>query len=83
MYGPPKQYKAGIPVRPILSRINSAKFVSELKPVEEALNTRCIRLSSCTFLGSHTASFDLSSLFTNIPVEDTVDIIINKVNVEP
>ncbi|XP_046860954.1 uncharacterized protein LOC124454192 [Xenia sp. Carnegie-2017] len=89
LYGLPKIHKCNIPLRPILSSINHysyklAKFfIPLLKPftisnliikdsfsfVEEILN--CDINSSNVVL----ASFDVLSLFTNIPVDETIHII--------
>ena len=93
MYGVPKIHKADIPLRPILSMINSpqhelAKWLTEiLQPVVNKYSTftvkdtfdfcgklqefsdRCENISE-TFL----CSFDIRSLFTNVPLKETVQI---------
>ena len=93
MYGLPKIHKIGNPLRPIISSIgtfnyNLAKFlVPVLKPltVNEYSVGNCSRfvheLSSLNF-GSNVvmASFDVTSLFTNIPLNETTDIILNNLS---
>ena len=90
MYGLPKIHKQGAPLRPILSMVGSAqhelaKWLSEvLKPVLDEYSPHCIRDSftfarliqeltfdpSTCFMGS----FDITSLFTNVPLEETIGI---------
>lgn len=94
MYGVPKIHKPGVPLRPILSMINSphhetAKWLAEvLRPVvqlysEHTLNDTfhfCQELESFISDGEHSVkntfmcSFDIASLFTNIPLAETIDI---------
>ena len=93
LYGLPKIHKFSIPLRPILSSINHysykiAKFfIPFLTPistsslvikdsfsfVQELLNSD-INSDSVVM-----ASFDVTSLFTNIPVDETIEIISNQV----
>ena len=87
LYGLPKIHKAGNPLRPILSAIgtynynlakflvpiiepltqneytvtNSYEFVSDLKNINLQQFTMC--------------SFDVESLFTNIPLDETIEVI--------
>ena len=90
MYGLPKTHKENVPLRPILSVIGSsqhevAKWLSEiLEPVLKRYSAHCVKDSftfasfiqnlklglSKTFL----CSFDISSLFTNIPLDETIGI---------
>ena len=90
MYGLPKVHKANVPIRPIISAIGSfnhklAKYlVAILKPL--SFNTYTIldtfsfvdELRSLSFDVDHNslymASFDVTSLFTNIPLEETISI---------
>ncbi len=86
MYGLPKVHKEGIPIRPIVSMVGSAygplsKWLAEvLKPIEEAFTTHCVtdsfqfveRLSSFNLSNTVMASFDVRSLFTNVPVTETI-----------
>ena len=91
LYGLPKIHKLNCPIRPILSAIgtvnyNIAKFlVPILSPltsneytvknsIEFAKELRTINLSENAFL----ASFDVKSLFTQIPLNETVDICVKE-----
>ena len=90
MYGTPKVHKAGCPVRPILSSINTptyklAKFlVKYLQPV--SVNKFTCKdtfhfvkeINSIHFKNSYMVSFDVVSLFTNIPLDETIDICMNR-----
>ena len=91
LYGLPKIHENNVPLRPILSCINNysykvAKFfIPLLNPlsvgsymvrdsfsfVQELLN---LNFNSSSVV---MASFDVTSLFTNIPLDQTIDIISN------
>ena len=89
MYGVPKVHKPNAPLRPILSMVNSpqhatAKWLSTLlKLVSERFSAFTIK-DNFTFAdavkkvslpkGAHMSSFDIKSLFTNVPLGETVDI---------
>ena len=90
MYGLPKIHKPNVPLRPILSMIGSAqhelaKWLSEvLDPVLQKYSKHCIK-DSFTFAEfmqnlnikdetSFMCSFDISSLFTNVPLNETIKI---------
>ena len=90
MYGLPKTHKESTPCRPILSMIGSAqhelaKFLScLLQPVLKLYSTNCI-CDSFSFAKliqeltincnqSFLCSFDVCSLFTNVPLDETIDI---------
>ena len=90
MYGLPKTHKENIPCRPILSMVGSAqhelaKFLSALlQPVLEFYSTNCIS-DSFSFAKmiqelkidcnkSFLCSFDIRSLFTNVPLNETINI---------
>ena len=90
MYRLPKTHKASIPLRPILSMIGSSQHESAkwlctiLQPVLDRYSTRCIK-DSFTFAKTiqdlttdsdqtFPCSFDISSLFTNIPLRETIQI---------
>ena len=90
MYGLPKTYKPDVPLRPILSMIRSsqhqlAKYLSALlQPVPEIYSNNCIQ-DSLLFAEeirqlklkpdeSFLCSFDMSSLFTNVPLAETIQI---------
>ena len=89
LYGLPKTHKVGTPLRPILSTIgtfnyNLAKF---FVPIIEPLTTNDYTLkNSYDFIkevknidvsNKVMVSFDVQSLFTNIPLNETIDIIMN------
>ena len=93
LYGLPKIHKSTIPLRPILSSVNHYSykiarfFIPLLNPisvsslmikdsfsfVQELLNSD-IDSSKVVM-----ASFDVTSLFTNIPLYETIDIISNRI----
>ena len=90
MYGLPKTHKEGTPLRPILSMVGSshhelAKWLASiLQPVLEQFSTNCIK-DSFTFAQTmqdlrlegkdvYLCSFDISSLFTNVPLKETIGI---------
>ena len=89
MYGLPKVHKEGCPLRPILSAIGThnyklAKFlVPIINPITE--NEYSVKdsfsfvkeISELSVNDCVMASFDVKSLFTNIPLDETVDICIN------
>ena len=90
MYGLPKLHKSRQPLRPILSmtgapQYNVSKWLCRLlDPVVKVYSTRCIKdsfafvdlLKSSVPLtaAGYMCSFDVVSLFTNVPVEETIDI---------
>ena len=92
MYGLPKIHKNGVPVRPIISAIgtynyNLAKYLDEiLKPlisdksfiIKDTFDfvNRISKLISKE--GEVMVSFDIVSLFTNIPTLETIEIILNR-----
>ena len=90
MYGLPKTHKEDTPFRPILSMIGSsqhelAKWLAEiLAPVLKSYSSHCIK-DSFTFANfiqncnleptkAFLCSFDISSLFTNVPLDETIGI---------
>ena len=95
MYGVPKLHKEGVPLRPILSMINSpqhelAKWLTEvLRPVLSKYSQHTVRdtFEFCdmlekfnekhrgqSFQNLFMCSFDIKSLFTNVPLRETIDI---------
>ena len=89
LYGLPKTHKTGTPVRPILAALGTynydlAKF---LVPILDPLTRNEFTVkNSFEFVSEITninlnqfvmASFDVESLFTNIPLDETIDIICN------
>ena len=96
LYGLPKIHKQGIPVRPILDMFNSpyhatAKWLAKLLiPVRKRL---CIyslkdsfdfiqRIENLNTSGKVMLSFDVASLFTNIPLIETVTFLCNYIENE-
>ena len=91
LYGLPKLHKEGHPCRPILASNGSytydcAVWLNEiLTPLRE--HPSCIkdtfdfvsRLSKFNFSSSHMVSFDVISLFTNIPLDLVIDIVLQKI----
>ena len=89
LYGLPKVHKVGVPLRPIISQIGSytyqlAKF---LVPILSPLTTNSYTITdSFAFVNElmsmketpFMASFDVVSLFTNIPLIETVEICLDK-----
>ena len=89
MYGLPKIHKPGVPLRPILSMTGSPQYeVSKwlckvLQPVCKRYNTHCVK-DSFEFINllrndklpsdGHMCSFNIVSLFTNVPLEETIQI---------
>ena len=90
MYGLPKTHNVGTPLSPILSMVGSshhelAKWLASiLQPVLEQFSTNCIKYSF-TFAqtmqdlrlegkGIYLCSFDISSLYTNVPLKETMGI---------
>ena len=92
LYGLPKVQKVNLPLRPILSALgthsyNLAKYlVSYLREISVGQYTITDTFSYVEELRNldldtskvFMASFDISSLFTNIPIDETIDIIINR-----
>ncbi|NJL51450.1 MAG: hypothetical protein HC930_03140 [Hydrococcus sp. SU_1_0] len=90
MYGLPKVHKMNTPLRPILSTLGTANYslskflVSLLTPISN--NSFSIKDSFdfvkeiCSIPNNQyfMASFDIVSLFTNIPVDETIDIVLTK-----
>ena len=89
MYGLPKIPKTGEPLRPILSMCGSAQYDTSkwlceiLKPVVDHFSTRCVK-DSFTFSDKvktsnlpsdgFMCSFDVVSLFTNVPLNEVINI---------
>ena len=89
LYGLPKVHKPGCPLRPILSMSGSPQYAASqwlchvLAPVLQLYSRHCVK-DSFSFVetlreqpipnNAHMCSFDVVSLFTNVPLEETVDI---------
>jgi hypothetical protein len=89
IYGLPKLHKPGIPLRPIVSAVGAychklAKYLASiLKPLTStkftvkdsfAFTHDVLSLDTIPFM----CSFDVVSLFTNIPVNQTIEICLDK-----
>ena len=94
MYGLPKIHKEGTPIRPILASYDTpnyklAKFlVPLLAPLTQ--NNYSIRNSEHfkerilpQFSDLYMISLDVESLFTNVPVDETIQIILDKLFTDP
>ena len=94
LYGLPKTHKPGVPLRPILSMTSSPQYAisqwlsNMLKPVVKYYGKYCVkdsftfsdlvktsRLSPSGFM----CSFDVVSLFTNVPLEEVIEICANSI----
>ena len=89
LYGLPKVHKRNVPLRPILAAYNAPNFAiaKYLVPLLNEIATNNHTLSKSSFFTqeilnqnpqSFMVSFDVESLFTNVPLSETIDIIINK-----
>ena len=91
LYGLPKIHKPNCPTRPILSAIGTFNYMLAkfLVPLLDPLVTNEFTLAnSSAFVkeilkhkmesGYHLASFDVKSLFTNIPLVETVNICVEQ-----
>ena len=89
LYGSPKVHKNNVPLRPILAAYNAPNFnlAKFLVPILKGLTSNPFTLlNSSMFIpqilsqntNSLMVSFDVSSLFTNVPLQETIDIILNK-----
>ena len=87
LYGLPKVHKQGVPLRPILDMTNSpyhglAKWlVALLSPIRREIATHSLKdtfhfVNSISNVGMHNTkilSLDISSLFTNVPLDETIE----------
>ena len=89
MYGLPKVHKADVPLRPILSMCGSSQYdlsnwlCELLKPVVQFYSGRCVK-DSLAFgeavrtvnlpVNGYMCSFDIVSLFTNVPLNEVIEI---------
>ena len=94
LYGLPKVHKENIPLRPILASYNtpSYKLAKYLAPLLQPFSENQFTLSnSSTFakdivtqdLDLYMVSLDVVSLFTNVPLQATIQIILDKIFIEP
>jgi hypothetical protein len=85
LYGLPKTHKSSIPLRPILSSIDHysykiAKFfIPFLTPISTSPFVQKLLNSDINSDGVVMATFDVTALFTNIPVDETIEIISNHI----
>ena len=89
MYGLPKTHKDGMPLRPILSMTNAPTFklaqwlTNILAPVREAVSQHTLqdsfdfvnKIRTIDFTDKVFCSVDVMSLFTNVPLHQTIDFI--------
>ena len=94
LYGLPKTHKSGYPLRPILSMSGSpthktAAWLAELlRPVKDFFARYSLKDSFefVDIIRDHNVkncsmtSFDVTSLFTSVPVKETIDIILTTVS---
>ena len=79
IYGLPKTHKENTPLRPILSMVGSPHHelgkwsAGLLQPLLERFSSHCIS-DSFRFAKTMQNSFDVSSLFTNVPIDETIKI---------
>jgi len=92
LYGLPKTHKEGYPVRPILSAFNSHNYnlakllVPLLTPL--SVNEYSVK-NSYSFVSDickvtysdryYMCSYDIKSLYTNVPINETIELIINNI----
>ena len=92
LYGLPKVHKLNLPLRPIVSSVNTpqyklAKFIipeiSNLSKNEYVLENSKDLINSVSHLdiqdNHFMCSFDVESLFTNIPLKETINIVVNSI----
>jgi hypothetical protein len=90
LYGLPKIHKPNVPIRPILSALNTVgyKISTFLVPLINPVTTNSFTVKDtfqfvneiCNTENADNyimASFDVESLFTNIPLDETISIITN------
>jgi hypothetical protein len=96
MYGLPKIHKPNVPLRPILSMKNSpqhelAKWLAKtLEPVRESMCRRTIKdsfeiahvLDCMNIRDKFMSSMDVTSLFTNVPLHETIQTVCDHIERE-
>ena len=96
LYGLPKVHKQEVPLRPILSAMNTHnyKLAKFLVPLLQPLCTSDLIVSNvfefANFIRqqhynsiTRLASVDVESLFTNVPVHETINIILDRCFISP
>ena len=91
IYGLPKTHKPNHPLRPILSACNTpnyniakylVKLLTPLTTNQFTIKNSYTFAQNITNISSHNRtmhSFDIESLFTNIPLTETIDICLDKI----
>ena len=95
LYGLPKIHKTNIPLRPILSAINShnfklakclipwvTPFTSNSHTINNFYNFKEWLLKIENVHQHFMASFDITSLYTNIPTSDAINILLDRIFAE-
>ena len=87
LYGLPKIHKPGCPFRPIVSSVNTYNYnlASDLVRILQLISTNQFTIKDSfsfadwakTFIHNNEimCSFDVSSLFTNVPLDETIQIV--------
>jgi hypothetical protein len=89
LYGLPKLHKPGIPLRPILSMVNTPQhklakwLVDKIEPIRQHLSIFTLKdsfqliqeIKDMNIAGKHLVSFDVQSLFTSVPLHETIELI--------
>ena len=93
-YGLPKIHKANVPLRPIVSSLGTATyelssylsrlltaFITTIKSSIKNTSDFCEQLQNITIEEDEIlVSYDVKSLYTSIPIDDTLDIITHKLS---
>ena len=87
LYGLPKLHEPGIPLRPILSFIGSfdhecAQWFSQISDNIPDTFTFLSKISKHNFANQTMVSFDVKSLFTNIPLSFTLNLLLESIYVD-
>lgn len=92
IYGLPKIHKSGIPLRPVMSAIGSYNYklakllANKLQPLRNSSYmlkdtfdfTKSIKKLNSTMTQHRMVSFDVTSLFTKVPLTYTINLILNR-----
>ena len=89
IYGLAKMHEESTPLRPVVSMIRTAeynldkylvKIINDIMPTTYMLNSTVNQIRSFDFQPSNVLiSYDVVSLFTNTPLNETIDIVCNYV----
>ena len=94
LYGLPKVHKEGIPLRPILASYNtpSYKLAKYLVPLLQPFSENEFTLSNSSKFADeiltqdtdlYMVSLDIVSLFTNVPLHETIQIVLDRIFNKP